>query len=99
MVFTGTGNLTRDGVVIIKDDGTFCNKLFEYPSRDSVTFQGLIDNYGRITGNFSTVCGGTQRGAVDGGFTEVSGVLYGYGRWVDTLVWHSAIGTWLSKPR
>jgi len=87
----------REASILIKDDGSFCNKIFIYPGNAYLFIQGNININGDFTAQFSDSCGINLTGSVSGNFSESVGITIGNGGWNDTLRSSSAIGTWIAR--
>lgn len=83
--------------IVIKDDGTFLNKVKIYPNVDTVFVMGAIDNNGTLLGKFGDSLGTNKTGNFSGSFYEINGVRYGTGIWSDTLHGANSHGTWVAK--
>ena len=87
----------REASILIKDDGTFCNKIFIYPGNAYLFIQGNINVNGDFTAQFSDSCGINLTGSVLGNFSESAGITIGNGGWNDTTRSSYAKGTWIAR--
>ncbi len=90
-------SIYREASILIKDDGTFCNKIFIYPGIAYLFIQGNININGDFTAQFGDSCGVNLTGSVSGSFSESAGITIGTGEWNDTLRSSSAKGTWIVR--
>jgi hypothetical protein len=83
--------------IAIKDDGTFSNKVKIYPNVDSVFVKGTVDNNGTLVGQFCDSLATYKTGSFSGTLTEINGIRYGSGTWIDTVRGANSRGTWTAK--
>lgn len=83
--------------IVIKDDGTFLNKVKIYPNTDTVFIMGAIDNNGTLLAQFGDSLGTYKTGNFSGSLYEINGVRYGTGIWNDTIHGSNSFGTWIAK--
>lgn len=83
--------------IVIKDDGTFSNKVKIYNGVDSVFLKGAVDNNGTILGQFGDSLGTVKTGSFNGVLNEINGAKYGSGTWSDTARGSNSKGTWITK--
>lgn len=83
--------------IVVKDDGTFNNKVSIYPNVDTVFLMGKMDNNGTLSAQFGDSLGVNKYGEFYGSFYEVSGIRYGDGKWKDTVHGSFSYGTWKAK--
>ena len=95
--FNSSGSQLPMFTILIKDDGTFSNKVKIYANVDTVFVKGAIDNNGIILAQFSDSLGNNKTGNFSGSFHEINGVKYGSGIWSDTIRGAGSIGTWTAK--
>jgi len=87
----------REASILIKDDGTFCNKVFIYPGNTYLFIQGSINVNGDFTAQFGDSCGVNLSGSASGSFSETAGITLGTGDWNDTIRSPLAKGTWIAR--
>jgi hypothetical protein len=83
--------------IAIKDDGTFSNKVKIYPNVDSVFVKGAVDNNGTLVGQFCDSLATYKTGNFSGTLTEINGIRYGSGTWIDTVRGANSRGNWTAK--
>lgn len=83
--------------IVIKDDGTFSNKVKIYPNVDTVFVKGAVDNNGTLVGQFCDSLATYTTGSFSGTLTEINGIRYGSGTWIDTVRGANSRGTWTGK--
>lgn len=83
--------------IAIKDDGTFSNKVKIYPNVDSVFVKGMVDNNGTLVGQFCDSLATYKTGNFSGTLTEINGIRYGSGTWIDTVRGANSRGNWTAK--